>query len=67
MASSTNVRFYRDRAEEARLAADAATLSHVRDRCRRSEAAWTQLADRAAATEKQRLQLLMMKAAVPPT
>jgi hypothetical protein len=66
MASSTNVQFYRDRADEARLAADAATLSHVRDRCRRSEAAWTQLADRAAATEKRRLLLLAMKAAEPP-
>jgi hypothetical protein len=66
MASSTNVRFYRDRAEEARLAAEAATLSQVRDRCRRSEAAWRQMAERAAATEQQRLQLLMMKAAVPP-
>ena len=66
MASSTTVQFYRDRADEARLAADAATLSHVRDRCRRSEAAWTQLADRAAATEKRRLLLLAMKAAEPP-
>ena len=66
MASSTTVQFYRDRADEARLAADAATLSHVRDRCRRSEAAWTQLADRTAATEKRRLLLLAMKAAEPP-
>jgi hypothetical protein len=63
MASSTNLQFYRDRAEEARLAAEAATLSHVRDRCRRSEAAWTELANRAAATNEQRLQLLILKAA----
>lgn len=63
MASSTNIQFYRDRAEEARLAAKAATLSHVRDRCRRSEAAWTELANRAAATNEQRLQLLKLKAA----
>jgi hypothetical protein len=64
-AASTNVQFYRDRAEEARLAAEAATLSHVRDRCRRSEAAWTELANRAAATNERRLQLLKLKAAEP--
>ena len=67
MASSTNLKFYRDRAEEARLAADAATLSLVRDRCRRAEAAWTELADRAAATCEQRLQLLILKAAEQPS
>jgi hypothetical protein len=66
MASSTNLQFYRDRAEEARLAAEAATLSHVRDRCRRSEAAWTELADRAAATSEQRRQLMLLKAAELP-
>jgi hypothetical protein len=65
MASSTNMQFYRDRAEEARLAAEAATLSRVRDRCRRSEAAWTALANRAADTNEQRLKLSILKAAKP--
>jgi hypothetical protein len=65
MASSTNLQFYLDRAEEARLAAESATLSHVRDRCRRSEAAWTELADRASAINAQRQQLLTLKAAQP--
>jgi len=63
MASTNTLKFYLDRAEEARKQAEAATLSHVRDRCRRSEAAWTQLAERSAATEKLRLKQLQMKAA----
>ena len=63
MANTTTLKFYLDRAEEARKQAEAATLSHVRDRCRRSEAAWTQLAERAAATEKMRVKQLMLKAA----
>ena len=63
MASSTSIQFYRDRAEEARLAAEAATLSHVRDRCRRSEEAWIELANRAAAINEQRSQLLKLKMA----
>jgi hypothetical protein len=67
VAGFTNLQVYLDRAEEARLAAEAATLSHVRDRCRRSAAAWTQLAERVAETEKFRVQILMTKAAVPPT
>ena len=57
------MKFYLDSADEARKQAEAATLSHVRDRCRRSEAAWTQLAERSAATEKMRLKQLHMKAA----
>jgi hypothetical protein len=67
LANTSNLQLYRDRADNARRAAEAATLSHVRDRCRRPEAAWTQLAERAAATERRRLQLLMMKADTPPT
>jgi hypothetical protein len=63
MANSTTLQFYLDRAEDARKQAEAATLSHVRDRCRRSEAAWTQLAERAAATEKMRIKQMMEKAA----
>jgi hypothetical protein len=65
MASSNTLKFYLDRAEQARVAAEAATLSNVRDRCRRSEAAWTELADRAALAERNRQQQAMMKAAMP--
>jgi hypothetical protein len=63
MTSSNSLQFYLDRANEARKQAEAATLSHVRDRCRRSESAWTQLAERVAATEKMRLKHLELKAA----
>ena len=61
MANSSTLKFYLDRAEKAREDAEAATLSNVRDRCRRSEAAWTQLAERAAATEEKRQQQLLFK------
>ena len=63
MTNSATLQFYRDRADQARGDAEAATLSNVKDRCRRSEAAWTQLADRVASTEKKRLQHLLLKAA----
>ena len=65
MANTNTLKFYLDRAEEARKQAEAATLSHVRDRCRRSEAAWTQLAERVDATEKMRIKQMMFKAAAP--
>ena len=55
MSSTTNLQFYLARAAQARGEADAATLDHVRERCRRSEAAWTQLADRAARSETLRV------------
>ena len=42
------------RAAEARAAADAASLDNVRDRCLRSEAAWSEMAARAERTEKLR-------------
>ena len=61
------LKFYLDRADEARKQAEAATLSHVRDRCRRSEAAWTQLAERLDATEKMRIKQMMLKAAATPS
>ncbi|HEU0311365.1 MAG TPA: hypothetical protein VFR36_09130 [Sphingomicrobium sp.] len=63
MASTNSLQFYRDQAERAREAAEAATLSNVRERCRRSEAAWTQLAERAAQAERNRIKQAMMKAA----
>ena len=54
---------YMARAAEARNAAAAATLDNVRDRCLRSEAAWTAMAARAERTEKMRASLLAAKAA----
>lgn len=62
MASTNSLRFYRDQAERAREAAEAATLSNVRDRCRRSEAAWNQLADRAELAERNRIKEALAKA-----
>jgi hypothetical protein len=48
MGSTTNLQFYLARADQARADAEAATLEHVRERCRRSEAAWEELGDRTA-------------------
>jgi hypothetical protein len=66
LANLNTLQFYLDRAKQAREDAEAATLSHVRDRCRRSQAAWTQLAEKVAATEKRRIQQSIEKAAAPP-
>jgi hypothetical protein len=52
---SSNLEFFRARAEEAHADAEAATLDHVRERCRRSEAAWQALADRAERSEQLRV------------
>jgi hypothetical protein len=49
---NTNLDFYLARAAQARAEAEAATLDHVRERCRRSEAAWQALADRAVKSEQ---------------
>ena len=62
---NTTLQFYLARAEQARVEADAATLEHVRERCRRSEAAWTELAERAARTEAMRVKYEQMKADEP--
>jgi hypothetical protein len=51
---SSNLQFFRARAEQAHAEAEAATLDHVRERCRRSEAAWQALADRAEHSERLR-------------
>ena len=59
---NTNLEFYRARADEARAAGEEATLDHVRERCRRSEAAWTALADRAERTELMKVAEAMRKA-----
>ena len=54
MPISPQHKFYIDRAASAKAEAEAATLDNVRDRCRRSEDAWNQLADRAARTDQRR-------------
>jgi hypothetical protein len=54
MRGSDTLQFYIGRAEQERKDGEAATLSHVRDRCRRSAAAWSELAERAARGEKRR-------------
>lgn len=51
---NSNLDFFLARADQARAEAEAATLEHVRERCRRSEAAWAALADRAQRSEKLR-------------
>ena len=51
---NTNLEFYLARARQAREEAEAATLAHVRERCHRSEAAWTELAERAQRSERMR-------------
>lgn len=48
---TSNLQFFLARAAQARAEGEAATLEHVRERCRRSEAAWTALADRAQRSE----------------
>ena len=52
---NSNLDFFLARAAQARTEAEAATLDHVRERCRRSEAAWQALADKAAHSERMRL------------
>lgn len=51
---SSSLEFFLARAAQAAAEADAATLDHVRERCRRSEAAWMALADKAKRSEKLR-------------
>lgn len=56
MAISNSLQFYLDRAQQARTEAEEATLSHVRERCRRAEVAWSSLAQKAARAQEGRLQ-----------
>jgi hypothetical protein len=60
---SSNHDFYAARAAEARADADAATLDNVRERCLRSEAAWSAMAARAERSDKARQKLILEKAA----
>jgi hypothetical protein len=59
----SNLQFFLARAEQSRSEAEAATLDHVRERCRRSEAAWTALAERAERSERMRVEEAERKAA----
>ena len=52
VARSSNLSFFLARVEQSRVEAEAATLDNVRDRCRRSEAAWQALADKARRSER---------------
>ena len=60
---STHHQFYLDRAADARRDADAATLSNVRERCLRAAAAWDDMANRVARTERMRAETETRKAA----
>ena len=51
---NSNLQFFLARVAQAREEAEAATLDHVRERCRRSEAAWAALADKAQRSERMR-------------
>jgi hypothetical protein len=62
---SSNLEFFLARARQAREEGEAATLDHVRERCHRSEAAWTALADRAERSERMRAAEALRKAEVP--
>lgn len=55
--------FYVTRAAEARAEAEVATLDNVRNRCLRAEAAWSEMAARAARTERMRARTEAEKAA----
>ena len=63
---NTNLDFYRARAEQARADGEAAMLDNVRERCRRSETAWTLLADRAERSEQLKAAEAKRKADAPP-
>jgi hypothetical protein len=63
MSGSSQLQFYLARVEQARAEAEAATLDHVRERCQRSQAAWSALAARAARAEEMREKLLLEKVA----
>lgn len=63
MSGTSQLDFYRARASQARADAEQATLAHVRERCLRSEAAWLQLAGRAAKSEEMRERIAAEKEA----
>lgn len=59
---SSNRQFYLARVEQSREDAAKATLEHVRERCRRSEAAWQSLADKAQRSERLKVEDAKRKA-----
>lgn len=63
---STTKEFFLARVEQARVEGAEATLEHVRDRCRRSEAAWQALADKAGRSERMREAEALRKSAELP-
>jgi hypothetical protein len=64
MSGTSQLQFYLARVDQARAEGNEATLDHVRERCRRSEAAWQMLADRAARAEATRAEEEKRKAGV---
>lgn len=59
---TSSLAFFRARAAEAHADAEAATLDHVRERCQRSEAAWSALAAKAERSERLRAEEAERKA-----
>ncbi|MBU3078849.1 hypothetical protein [Sphingomonas quercus] len=53
--------FYQDQAAKQQLAADAATLENVRERCQRASDAWAALAVRTERTDNARIQAASAK------
>jgi hypothetical protein len=51
----TTAKFYGDRADDARRAADNATLDNVRDKCLLSVGVWEMLAERAGRVDAERI------------
>jgi len=60
---STHHDFYAARAADARRDAEAASLANVRERCLRAAAAWEEMADRSARTDRLRAETEARKAA----
>lgn len=58
----SNLQFFLARAAQARAEAEEAQLEHVRERCRRSEAAWSALAAKAQRAETLRAEDALRKA-----
>jgi hypothetical protein len=62
---SSSLEFFLARAAQARAEAEEATLDHVRERCLRSEAAWTAFADKAKRSEQVKIDEALRKANEP--
>ncbi len=64
---ATQVDLCMTRAAEAHAAAEGATLDNVREAHRRSELAWTQMAERAASVERARAETEALRALLRTT